>query len=70
MPKGSPSHKIVTIQPVTLIRSTPNAGLYRLEDKSEHWLPWDNVREGSADRDGQTGKVMIPRWLAEEKGIL
>jgi hypothetical protein len=57
---------LVTINNVTVIRSTDKAGLYRFEDGSEHWLPWSQVEDGSVDRDGRNGKVIIPQWLAEK----
>lgn len=59
----------VTVPNMKLIRSTENAGLYQDEDGDKFWLPWSQVRDGSIDKDGQTGDVLIPLWLADEKGL-
>lgn len=60
---------IVTVTGMTLVRSTDKAGCYRDEDGDEYWFPWSQVMEGSVDRDGDTGDLLIPRWLADEKGV-
>ncbi len=59
----------VTVPNMRLIKSTPKAGCYQDEDGDQFWLPWSQVRDGSIDRDGQTGDVLIPLWLADEKGL-
>lgn len=61
--------KIVTIPEVTLIRSTPKAGLYRDDSGNEFWIPWSQLKEDSVDKDGETGDINIPLWLAEEKEL-
>ncbi len=59
----------VIISNVTLIRSTDKAGLYQTESGDEFWIPWSQLREDSVDRDGDTGDIRIPLWLAEEKEL-
>lgn len=64
------ARRVVRIEDVTLKRSTEKAGLYVLDDGDdgtiELWLPWSQVLEGSVDRDGETGDLIIPLWLAEK----
>jgi len=62
-------YSTVLIESVTLIRSTDKAGLYRDSEGEEFWIPWIQLRDDSVDRDGQTGDIRIPLWLAEEKGL-
>lgn len=59
----------VIISEVTLIRSTEKAGLYRDTEGNEFWIPWSQLREDSVDKDGETGDIRIPLWLAEEKEL-
>lgn len=59
----------VQITNVTLKRSSAKAGLYVFEDESEEWIPFSQVAEGSVDKDGDTGTLYIPRWLAEDRNI-
>lgn len=59
----------VIITEVTLARSTEKAGLYRDTEGNEFWIPWSQLREDSVDKDGETGDIRIPLWLAEEKEL-
>jgi len=59
----------VIISEVTLIRSTEKAGLYRDTEGNEFWIPWSQLRDDSVDKDGETGDIRIPLWLAEEKEL-
>ncbi len=59
----------VIICEVTLIRSTERAGLYRDTEGNEFWIPWSQLRDDSVDKDGETGDIRIPLWLAEEKEL-
>lgn len=59
----------VIISEVTLVRSTPKAGLYRDTEGNEFWIPWSQLRDDSVDKDGETGDIRIPLWLAEEKEL-
>ncbi len=59
----------VIISEVTLIRSTEKAGMYRDTEGNEFWIPWSQLREDSVDKDGETGDIRIPLWLAEEKEL-
>lgn len=69
MANGDPKYDQVEIGNVTLKMSRPKAGLYVFEDGSEHWLPFSQVAEGSVDKDGDSGTLYIPRWLAEDRDI-
>lgn len=64
------ARRVVRIEDVTLKRSTEKAGLFIIDDGDdgtiELWLPWSQVLEGSVDRDGETGDLIIPLWLAEK----
>lgn len=59
----------VIISEVTLIRSTDKAGLYRDTEGNEFWIPWSQLRDDSVDKDGDTGDIRIPLWLAEENEL-
>lgn len=61
----------VEIQNVTLISSTSRSGKFRLNDHDGTiiFVGWNQVDEGSVDKDGETGVLIIPRWLAEREEI-
>ena len=63
------ARRIVRITDVTLKRSTSKAGLYVTEDGDEVWIPWNHLEEGSVDKDGETGDILIPFWLAEKEEL-
>jgi hypothetical protein len=65
---NSSRSRTVVIADVTLVRSTRKAGCYEL-DGDEFWIPWSQLREGSVDKDGESGDIKIPLWLAEEKEL-
>lgn len=65
----NPAFETVAIDHMTLIRSTDKAGLYEDEDDNEYWIPFSMLKGGSVDKDGETGTIRIPRWLAEEKDL-
>lgn len=59
-----------------LVAKTKLAALCETEDGDEVWIPWSQIDpssdldEGSEHgRDGESGTIYIPRWLAEEKGL-
>lgn len=59
----------VTVNVDEALRQTEKAVLVRVGD-AEVWLPWSQIDEGSdVRRDGDSGRVYIPRWLAEEKDL-
>lgn len=62
-------YSIVLVKNVTLIRSTDKAGLYQTEDGEEFWIPWSQLKDFSVDKDGDTGDIRIPRWMAEDKEL-
>lgn len=59
----------VIISEVTLVRSTEKAGMYRDTEGNEFWIPWSQLRDDSVDKDGETGDIRIPLWLAEDKEL-
>lgn len=63
------ARKLVCIENVTLIRSTEKAGMYQTEDGDEVWIPWSQIDENSVDKDGDSGDIWIPLWLAEAKEL-
>lgn len=69
MANGDPKYDQVMIENATLKRSSKLSGLYVLEDGTETWLPFTQLAEGSVDKDGDTGTLYIPRWLAEDRDI-
>ena len=69
MAESSSKYEKVAIHDVTLMRSTDKAGLYKTADGDEHWIPFSQISDDSVDRDGDTGTLRIPRWLADEKGL-
>ena len=64
---GSEKYDTVIIEDVTLKRSTEKAGLFQNEDGDAFWIPWSQLKDDSVDKDGESGEIRIPRWLAEEK---
>lgn len=60
---------LVKIEDVTVVRSTEKAGLYRTADGEEFWCPWSQADVNSVGKEGETGDLWIPRWLAEDKEI-
>ncbi len=66
---SDPRYQIVVIPDVTLVSSTDKAGLYRTDTWDEFWIPFSQLKEDSVDKDGETGDIRIPRWLAEEKEL-
>lgn len=65
----SDRNDLVTILDVTLARSTDKAGMYRTEEWDEFWIPWSQLGEGSVNKDGDSGDIYIPRWLADAKEL-
>jgi hypothetical protein len=62
-------HDQVAVQVDLLIRQTEKAALCEI-DGEEVWLPWSQIDEGSdIKKDGDSGTVYIPRWLAEDKDL-
>lgn len=66
---GSDKYDTVVIADVTLKRSSEKAGLFQDEDGDTFWIPWSQLKEDSVDKDGESGDIRIPRWLAEEKDL-
>lgn len=59
----------VEIEVDNLKAQTEKAGLFVI-DGEEVWLPWSQIGGGSnVTKNGESGVICIPRWLAEEKGL-
>lgn len=51
--------------------ATDKALLVVLDTGDEVWMPLSQLLEGSeVEEVGDTGKIVIPRWLAEEKELI
>lgn len=61
----------IEIPNVKLIRSTQGAGLFEFADydNETEWIPWSQIDGGSVDRDGETGVLVITKWIARELGF-
>lgn len=59
----------VEIEEVTVVRETEKALLCKIEGV-EHWIPKSQINDDSeVYEEGGEGTLIIPRWLADEKGI-
>lgn len=60
----------VELDDVTLIKATDKDILIRTEDGTEAWIPRSCVLEGTEiTKEGDVGGLMIPSWLADERGL-
>ena len=59
----------VEFEDVTLEASTDKAGLFVI-DGEDVWIPWSQVQDGSVDKDGETGTLIITEWIAEQKNLI
>lgn len=59
----------VEVKVELLKRQTSKAGLF-VVDGREVWLPWSQIAEESeVAKDGDSGVIYIPRWLAEKNDL-
>jgi hypothetical protein len=59
-----------TIEGVTCVSETEKALLCEIEGEN-YWIPKSQIRDDSeVFEQGTEGKLVIPRWLAEEKNLL
>ena len=63
------SRSWVLIEDATCVKTTEKAGLFKLPSQGDFWIPWSQIRDGSPDKDGDTGDLWITSWIADEKGI-
>lgn len=67
------AYETVIVCEATQLRSTDKAALYRVETDdntyAEVWIPFSQLRDGSVDKDGTSGDLHIPRWLAEDNEL-
>jgi len=60
---------IVELPDVEVVKATDMALLCLIEG-DEHWIPKSQIHRTSEVKDeGDEGTLIIPLWLAEEKGI-
>jgi len=61
----------IEVENVRLITSTEGAGLFEFldYDNEREWVPWSQIDEGSVDRDGSTGTLVITEWFAKKIGF-
>ncbi|HUI23280.1 MAG TPA: hypothetical protein VLY82_02690 [Nitrososphaerales archaeon] len=61
----------VSVEVELAIASTDQAILIRIEDGEEEiWIPKSQIHADSeVSEEGDSGTLIIPRWLAREKGI-
>lgn len=75
-----PERDIVIIENLFLVHSTDKAYLVRDDDDKEIWIPKSQVSHISFGEDidpGNDGEILkeiieleIPKWLAEDKGLI
>lgn len=63
------SRTYILVEDARCVKTTEKAGLFDLPDQGEFWIPWSQIRDGSVDKDGETGELWISQWMADEKGI-
>ena len=59
----------VRIEGLLCAAERPKAALMRRGD-DEFWIPLSQILERGFMPDGRSGWILIPRWLAEEKGLV
>ena len=73
MPKPR-TRKMFTTEPMQILRSTEKAFQVQPPDGNSEWLPKSQIREPDerdlelAIESGECFELLIPEWLAEEKG--
>jgi RNase P/RNase MRP subunit p29 len=61
---------LVTLEDVTVVKETKNAFLISNGDREE-WIPKSLVgRTSEVEREGDTGMIRIPEWLAKDRGLI
>lgn len=63
------SRSWVLVEDATCVKTTDKAGLFKMPGQKDAWIPWSQIRDGSQDKDGETGDLWITDWIADEKGI-
>ena len=54
-----------------VLKETPMALLVKLESGEDIWIPKSQISDDSEVwKADQIGKLVIPEWLAKEKGLL
>lgn len=59
-----------TFKDVTAKKETDKALLCLFPDGEEHWIPKSHVDDDSeVYREGDVGKLVVTKWIAEQKGL-
>ena len=69
--EDSDNARTVTIEDVRAIRSTDKALLCDIPGHGEMWIPQTQIHDDSeVYREGDVGKLVITRWIAEQKDLV
>jgi hypothetical protein len=49
---------------------TEKAMLLKFPDGEEHWIPKSQIEETSVDEKGDTGTVVLKKWICEQRGLI
>jgi hypothetical protein len=70
MSERSERFEPVSIENARAIKATSMAILVEVDDE-EYWIPISQIDDDSeVYQKGDEGTLIIPRWLAEEKGLI
>ena len=61
-------HKPVELEVDDVLAVTDSAVLCEI-DGDEYWLPWSQISDAEIADKGDSGTIVIPRWLAEKHGL-
>lgn len=68
MPSSDDRNELVEFK-VTNVKAVTAMAMLCVIDDEEHWLPLSQIEETDCEARGDSGFVLIPRWLADEKGL-
>lgn len=60
---------LAEIEDATILKEMDRAYLVEVDDK-QVIIPKSQVKEGSITGIGECGKLIIPQWLAEDRGLV
>lgn len=59
----------VTLESVKVVAATAKAICVEVDDE-EHWIPRSRVLDGTeVEERGDVGRLVIPAWLARDRGL-
>ena len=60
----------VEIEDVLVVKVSDRAMLIRTDDGTEAWIARSQLLDGTdVEEEGDVGTVVIPQWLADQKGL-